>query len=115
MGRINSRARQLSNARKIQAKKHNDAPRLQQLNTINTYLESLSFENLQQFQIKVDDFKNEIDSNETNNVDVEKLREKLIENIKCLPINQVKAAYYLFQKMRYPKGKNKGEILSIYI
>ena len=40
---------------------------------------------------------------------------KLIENIRMLPINEVKAAYNLFQNMKYQKGKNQGKIFSIYI
>ncbi|CAG8655164.1 3969_t:CDS:1, partial [Funneliformis mosseae] len=114
MNKKNSRGRQLSNARKIRAEKLNDASRLQKLTTITTSLESMSFENLQKLQIELDNFNNESDSNEQHFSDVEKLRE-LIENIKKLHVNQVKAAYYLFQNMKYTKEKNQGDIFSIYV
>ena len=115
MNKRNSRACQLSNACKIWAEKLNDAPRLQQLTTITTSLESMNFENLQKLQVELDNFENESDSNEQLFIDSEKLRKNLIDNIKKLPVNQVKVAYYLFQNMRYTKGKNQGEIFSIYI
>ncbi|CAG8672562.1 16091_t:CDS:1, partial [Funneliformis mosseae] len=48
----------------------------------------MSFENLQKLQIELDNFNNESDSNKQYFSDVEKLQEKLIENIKKLPVNQ---------------------------
>ncbi|CAB4447017.1 unnamed protein product [Rhizophagus irregularis] len=93
MSKRNSRARQLSNARKIQAEKYNS---LQQLAT-TTYLELTN------------------DNNYQSKSSIEKLREKLVENIRNLPANEVKDAYYLFQNMKYQKGKNQGKIFSIYI
>ncbi len=75
----------------------------------------MNFENLQKLQVELDNFKNESDSNEQLFIDSEKLWKNLIDNIKKLLVNQVKVAYYLFQNMRYTKGKNQGEIFSIYI
>src|ERR1051325_9951006 len=109
MSKRNARARQLSNARKIQAEKRSNAPRLQLLTTITACLESMSFGNLQELQNKLDN------DNPENKSLIEKTREKLIEDVGDLPVDQVKSAYYLFQNMRYPKGKNQGEIFSIYI
>ncbi|CAG8748789.1 14211_t:CDS:1, partial [Funneliformis caledonium] len=83
--------------------------------TITTSLESISFENLQKLQIELNNFNNKSDSNEQHFSDVEKLKEKLIENIKKLPVNQVKVAYYHFQNMRYTKRKIQGDIFSIYV
>ena len=86
MGKRNARARQLSNAHKIQAEKHNNVSFSQHLTTTN--LESINYDNF-----------------ETKSF-AEKLREKFIENIRMLPINEVKAAYNLFQNMKYQKEKN---------
>ena len=87
MSKRNSRTRQLSKARKIQAEKRKNAPRLQLLTTITTCLESMSFENLQELQ-------NNLDKPE-NKSSVEKIREKLIENI-ISPISKY-------------KGRNQGD------
>lgn len=79
MSKKNARARQLSNTYKIQAEKHNSSQQL----IIVTYLESTN------------------DNNYQSKFSIEKLWEKLVENIRNLPANEVKDAYYLFQNMKY--------------
>ena len=77
MSKRNARACQLSNARKIRAEKHSNAPRLQLLTTITACLESMSFENLQELQNKLLD-----NDSPENKSSIEKTREKLIEDVR---------------------------------
>ncbi|CAB4433863.1 unnamed protein product [Rhizophagus irregularis] len=88
MSKRNSRARQLSNARKIQAEKYNSS---QQLAT-TTYLESTN------------------DNNYQSKSSIEKLREKLVENIRNLPANEhTETKEYLQKKViKLEKSQDKS-------